>query len=105
MKRAIRIGAGEALVLTANRLLDGHIVWRDSTGQWRSAITHAACLTYDTYEAALDDATAHAQRDEVVGVYEVVVRPGTPPEPVSVREKIRASGPSVHPQFATELGS
>ncbi|GBQ84128.1 DUF2849 domain-containing protein [Asaia krungthepensis] len=103
MKRAIRIAAGEALVLTANRLLDGHIVWRDAEGAWNRSIAHAAILAPDTYESALDSATQSAQADGVVGVYEVVVRPGTIAEPVSVRERIRAFGPTVHPQFATEL--
>ncbi|GBQ15188.1 DUF2849 domain-containing protein [Swaminathania salitolerans] len=103
MKRAIRIGQGEGLVLTANRLLDGNIVWRDESGIWRPSIAHAAVLTPDHYESALDSALATAQKDAVVGVYEVVVRPGRPPQPVSVRERIRAFGPTVHPQFATEL--
>jgi len=103
MKRAIRIGAGEALVLTANRLLDGHIVWRDSHGVWQRSIVHAAIFSPETYEAELETAIKSAQSDGVVGVYEVVVRPGIPAEPVSVRERIRAFGPTVHPQFATEL--
>lgn len=103
MKRAIRIGAGEALVLTANRLLDGHIVWRDAHGSWQRSISRAAILSPDVYEAELTAASASAQRDGVVGVYEVVVRPGATAQPVSVRERIRAFGPTVHPQFATEL--
>ncbi|RUT25915.1 DUF2849 domain-containing protein [Asaia sp. W19] len=103
MKRAIRIGAGEALVLTANRLLDGLIVWRDANGAWQRSITHAAILPPELYESTLETATKSAQDDGVVGVYEVVVRPGPVAQPVSVRERIRAFGPTVHPQFATEL--
>lgn len=103
MKRAIRIGAGEALVLTANRLLDGLIVWRDVKGIWQRSIAHAAILSPEDYESALEAATKSAQNDGVVGVYEVVVRPGAIAAPVSVRERIRAFGPTVHPQFATEL--
>lgn len=103
MKRAIRIGAGEALVLTANRLLDGHIVWRDAHGSWQRSIAQAAILAPETYESQLEEAVASSQKDGVVGVYEVVVRPGTIADPVSVRERIRAFGPTVHPQFATEL--
>ncbi|BAT19539.1 MULTISPECIES: DUF2849 domain-containing protein [Asaia] len=103
MKRAIRIGAGEALVLTANRLLDGHIVWRDASGAWQRSIAHAAILAPENYESALENAIQSAQNDGVVGVYEVVVRPAKVAEPVSVRERIRAFGPTVHPQFATEL--
>lgn len=103
MKRAIRIGAGEALVLTANRLLDGLIVWRAADGTWQRSIAHAAVLSPEDYESVLETATKSAQKDGVVGVYEVVVRPGPPVAPVSVRERIRAFGPTVHPQFATEL--
>ncbi|NVN01920.1 MULTISPECIES: DUF2849 domain-containing protein [Asaia] len=105
MKRAIRIGAGEALVLTANRLLDGLIVWRDASGSWQRSIAHAAILSPEEYESALDAAIKSAQNDGVVGVYEVVVRPGAIAAPVSVRERIRAFGPTVHPQFATELNA
>ncbi|CAI9122067.1 DUF2849 domain-containing protein [Brytella acorum] len=101
MKRPTRLGEGQKLILTANRLLDGHIVWRDAAGQWRPSITHAAQLDTDTAQTALE--TLDAQKEGVVGVYEVAVHPGIPPSPVSVRERIRAFGPTVHPEFATEL--
>ncbi|WP_029604217.1 DUF2849 domain-containing protein [Kozakia baliensis] len=103
MKRPTRIDAEEKLVLTANRLLDGHIVWLDQEGRWRSSIAHAAMFEPDTIDAALEKAKAHAQLDEVVGIYDVVVRPGPPLRPVSVRENIRAFGPTVHPQFSKEI--
>ncbi|AQS87722.1 hypothetical protein AA101099_2607 [Neoasaia chiangmaiensis NBRC 101099] len=103
MKRPTRLGAGEKLVLTANRLLDGHIVWRDASGIWHPSITHAALLDADQAEHIL--AGTNAQAEGLVGIYEVAVHPASPPMPTSVRERIRAFGPTVHPQFATELES
>ncbi|GBD58001.1 DUF2849 domain-containing protein [Gluconobacter wancherniae] len=102
MKRPTRLSAGEKLVLTANRLLDGQIVWRDAFGQWLPQIRHAETYDAESAELALENAKHNAQRDGVVGVYEVAVQDGSAIEPVSVRERIRAHGPTVHPQFATE---
>ncbi|OAG74058.1 hypothetical protein A0J51_00938 [Gluconobacter japonicus] len=102
MKRPVRVGAGEKLVLTANRLLDGTIVWRDRFGQWLPVIGSAEKLDAEHVGDVLELAQSRAQADGVVGVYEVAVRDIEPPEPVTVRERIRAHGPTVHPEFAVE---
>lgn len=102
MKRPVRVGAGEKLVLTANRLLDGTIVWRDRQGQWLPVIGFAEKLDAEHVGDVLDLAQSRAQVDGVVGVYEVAVKDIEPPEPVTVRERIRAHGPTVHPEFAVE---
>ncbi|MFT9380625.1 MULTISPECIES: DUF2849 domain-containing protein [unclassified Gluconobacter] len=104
MKRPVRVGAGEKLVLTANRLLDGRIVWRGHDGHWTAKVAAAEKLDADAVNDVLESAQARAQHDGVVGVYEVAVRDVDPPEPVTVRERIRAHGPTVHPEFSVEAG-
>ncbi|KXV65436.1 DUF2849 domain-containing protein [Gluconobacter oxydans] len=102
MKRPVRLEPGQKLVLTANRLLDGRTVWWCADGTWDLHIGHAALLDADEAETSLSRATEQAQRDGVVGVYDTAVQAAVPPEPVTVREKIRAHGPTVHPEFAVE---
>ena len=102
MKRPVRVGVGEKLVLTANRLLDGRIVWRDELGRWNPEVRTAEKLDAEHVSDVLEFAQTRAQEDGVVGVYEVAVRDVDPPEPVTVRERIRAHGPTVHPEFAVE---
>lgn len=100
MKTLSRLEPGEALLVTANRLLDGRIVWRDRFGKWREDIRQASQFTTEEAEKVLDDAIHQAQQEGVVGVYEVRVKAGPVPQPVSMREHVRAFGPSVHPAFA-----
>ncbi|MBF0851240.1 DUF2849 domain-containing protein [Gluconobacter sp. R75690] len=102
MKRPVRLEPGQKLVLTANRLLDGRTVWWCADGTWDLHIGCAALLDADEAEALLSRASEQAQRDGVVGVYDTAVQAVVPPEPVTVREKIRAHGPTVHPEFAVE---
>lgn len=100
MKRLSRPGEGEILLLTANRLLDGRIVWLGEGGHWCASIAEATRFTYEEAGPALERALAEAAQKEVVAVYEVIARDTQPPEPVSAREAIRAHGPSVHPDFS-----
>ncbi|MFT8716924.1 DUF2849 domain-containing protein [Gluconobacter potus] len=102
MKRPVRLEPGQKLVLTANRLLDGRTVWWCADGTWDLRIGRAALLDANEAEALLSRASEQAQRDGVVGVYDTAVQAVVPPEPVTVREKIRAHGPTVHPEFAVE---
>lgn len=100
MKRLPSPGPDEGLLLTANRLLDGRIVWRSLDGAWHESIAEAACLPRDEAERALEEAQTHEQRDKLVGIYAVLAKMGRVPVPVSMRERIRATGPTVHPEFA-----
>ncbi|MFT8808662.1 DUF2849 domain-containing protein [Gluconobacter sp.] len=102
MKRPVRLEPGQKLVLTANRLLDGRTVWWSADGVWDLHIGRAAMLDAESAEAVLSRVAGEAQRDGVVGVYDTAVQAVSPPEPVTVREKIRAHGPTVHPEFAVE---
>ena len=87
-------------VVSANRLLDGLVVYQTVTGDWSEAVAVAAAVD----EAGLVDALATGQaaeaRQEVTGVYEVEVDVvGGAPVPVRLRERIRAYGPTTHLDF------
>lgn len=105
MKRLARLGPDECALLTAVRLLDGRIVWRSQNGQWCDYIGQAGSWDAESCAVVLDEATVHAADDGVMGVYPVVARKASPPQPVSMKEHIRAFGPTVHPEFAYKPSS
>lgn len=83
--------------LTANRLIDGEVVWLGRSGGWVETLDLARVI--DTPEAEAE-ATAIGQRAvaarEVVEPYPIDLRrteDGTL-EPVRLRERIRALGPT-----------
>ncbi|GBR55516.1 hypothetical protein AA106555_2038 [Neokomagataea thailandica NBRC 106555] len=101
MKRALRVGAGEGVVITANRLLDGAIVWLAADDIWLTRMQRANVFEPEAAVERVSALQSRAQSDGVVGIYEIAVRPEeTGPMPVTMRERIRAFGPTVHPQFA-----
>lgn len=83
-------------VLTANRLTDGIAVWY-ADGGWADTVGHADIAHDKAAEDRLEaiGAAAHASNEVVdvnlidVGVVDGVV------EPVRLREKIRAAGPTI----------
>ena len=92
--------AGGSSVITANRLLDGRIVWQAADGAWSTLIDAARIIPNDSIEAAIAHAAGRQQADGVVGVYGVQIEAeNATPVPVTVRERIRAFGPTVHPDF------
>ncbi|KAA8389540.1 DUF2849 domain-containing protein [Acetobacter tropicalis] len=102
-RRNNRRDAEGSSVITANRLLDGRIVWLAADGQWSPHIRNAHVYSNVEIEDALKKQTASAQDNELVGVYGVQVSLSpTGPVPVTSRECIRAGGPSVHPDFTPE---
>ncbi|WP_323990614.1 DUF2849 domain-containing protein [Nguyenibacter sp. L1] len=109
--------AGGSSVVTANRLLDGRIVWLAEDGVWSDRIDAARIFANDGPEGGSESGSesgsnggiesviaavaARQQADGVVGVYGVQLRDDSAtPVPATVRERIRAFGPSVHPEFA-----
>jgi hypothetical protein len=81
--------------VTANRLTDGHVVYRTRQGAWSQDPEAAERLTGEAAEAAL----AAAERDglTVVGPYLIEIEAAeafTPAGRKHVRETIRRSGPS-----------
>jgi hypothetical protein len=83
-----------AQMLTANRLVDGTVVyWRD--GQWVEALGEGNVFSTETEgEAARAASQPFVTDNTVINPYLFDVRPdGTP---VKEREIIRAAGPSIH---------
>ena len=86
-------------VITANRLLDGAVVWRDAAGGWVNRIDQAAASDSDEtvtrmMESAQDDEAAGI----VIGPYEVEIEDGAESGtvlPAHLRERIRAGGPTI----------
>lgn len=89
-------------MITANRLLDGIVVWRAADGTWCTRISDAALVPNAEVNALLDTLKPEAQTLGLVGIYGVQVRNTEEGaiEPVTARERIRAFGPSVHPEFS-----
>lgn len=87
--------------LTANRLRDGEVVfWRD--GQWVERFTEAQ-LFDDAELAEAAEAHAKAALTVVVDAYLIdIVESDGRWAPLSFRERIRALGPSNHPQHGKQ---
>src|SRR3990170_5639405 len=82
-------------VLTANRLTDGEAVWY-ANGGWAETIDHADLADDKAAEDRLEaiGATAFANNEVVdLNLIDVTVANGVV-EPVRLREKIRAAGPT-----------
>jgi hypothetical protein len=91
-------------IITANRLIDGVVLFQDAAGGWVEDFARAAILPD---AAAAKAALALAQQDElrnlIVEPYAVVVefRNGHF-VPKALRELIRASGPTIHPDLGKQ---
>lgn len=85
--------SGDLQVASANRLADGVVVWLDDAGQWTTRLDRAA-IARDSRTAEILLQRALAEAFTVVDPFLVAViedDDGTV-EPLSLREKIRASG-------------
>jgi hypothetical protein len=84
------------VVVTANRLGDGAVVYRTIDGHWSTALGEAAVVDNAPAASAL---LAGAVADDIgaVGAYVAPVRLNADgdPEPGNLREQIRLSGPTV----------
>ena len=84
---------GDLQVASANRLVDGMVVWLDDAGQWTDRLERAAVVR-DVRGAEILLERARAEAFTVIDPFLVAVTEdddGTV-EPLSLREKIRASG-------------
>ena len=82
-------------VLTANRLTDGAVVYRKPDQSWVRTIADAKILDSDAV-SALADAQADVAAAKVVGLDLIdIVQTDKGPQPVRLRERIRAFGPTV----------
>ena len=91
-------------VITANRLLDGEVVWLDKNGDWAPDLA-AALLLDDRQDiaAALALAARAVANREIVDPYEVdVMVEGGCLSPQRLRERIRAVGPTILPELGKQ---
>lgn len=91
-------------VITANRLIDGAVVWRNAAGRWIEDFDRASASDHDdTVAQMLADAQADAAAGIVIAPYEVEVEVlpsalSRATVPTRLRERIRAFGPTVAPR-------
>lgn len=90
------------ITFTANRLLDGEVVWLGAHGKWVEDVNSALVITT---EAEKEDQAAVAHKADadnvVVEPYEIdLTVEGSTIVPVRFREQIRAAGPT----FRLDLG-
>ena len=85
------------MVITANRLRDGAVVWRGAAGNWSPHITAAAIhANGEQLTAGLAAALADEKIGRVIGVHEVEIETrGGQVLPTRLRERVRADGPTV----------
>ena len=85
--------SGDLQIASANRLSDGVVVFLDDAGQWTPRIDRAA-LARDKRAAEILLQRAQAEASSVVEPYLVAMTEEEDGhiEPLSLREKIRASG-------------
>lgn len=88
-------------VITASRLIDGAVVWRDAAGRWQEDFDLAWSSDDDVAVAQmLTDAEADEAKGVVVSPYVVEVKlqqaaGSRSVAPSRLRERIRAFGPTV----------
>lgn len=103
---AARGGRGNALkTVTANRLEDGIVVYLADTGEWIEQIQSARLADgKEEASALLADAERDAALCRVVSPYLIDVARGQDGlvRPATYRERIRAFGPSIHPQWGRD---
>jgi len=93
------------VVVTANRLTDGAVIYRTTNGQWTNELPGAAVVTTsDAAMALLTAARADAVRVVDAYVAPVVLTDGKP-RPGNLRERIRAAGPTIRLPVPAEAGN
>jgi sulfite reductase (NADPH) hemoprotein beta-component len=82
-------------IVTANRLTDGRVVFRDRDGRWVSAIAGAAVLDAAAAKVAVEASQADVAARLIVEPYAIdVVQGPAGIAPKTMREQIRAGGPT-----------
>ena len=87
--------AAALVVITANRLTDGQVVWLGDAGAWNEHLSEGRVVSGEAIAEALAAGQAAERAQLVVGVYaaEVALTPAGAAA-VSQKERIRAGGPS-----------
>ncbi|HUB97334.1 MAG TPA: DUF2849 domain-containing protein [Stellaceae bacterium] len=88
--------SGVHRLVTANRLRDGAPVYRADDGQWVTSIDAAALVPESEGDRLLEEAQSGPLPLPVVAPYLIeAVREEGKIEPVTLREQIRAAGPTI----------
>lgn len=88
----------DAVVATANDLTSGAVVYRKADGAWSTFVSDAfVARSKEEAEALLQDGMADVAQNRVVEIVliEVDFTADGKPVPRTLRERIRAAGPSV----------
>ncbi len=89
-------GSAQPLVVTANRLRDGRVVWLAAGGQWAEQVAQARVFRGEEGESGLAEGLEAERMQLIVGPYLAEVSLGADgPVPLRARERFRAGGPSV----------
>lgn len=82
-------------VVSANLLLEGDVVYRDAAGAWSLDLAEAAIAeTPEAAETLLSAAASEAHLVVDAALIEVVLGADGAPTPATLRERIRAAGPT-----------
>jgi hypothetical protein len=98
------IGTSMSEAITANRLIDGVVVFQDAQGGWSEDFAGAAIYPDGAATAAaMVAAKRDADGDIVVEPYAIIVEQrGVHYAPKTLREMIRASGPTNRPDLGKQ---
>ena len=90
-------------VMTAYRLEDGHVIYLGSDSGWSEWIEEARLATTKEEADALTAAAKVAtDANQVFETYLIDVTNDGRTWPVTMREVMRAQGPTIHPQFGKQ---
>lgn len=91
-------------LLAANRLLDGEAVWLAPDGRWTDTIAEAEVVRDKDGEERLLAAAREASQQNLVVDTELIDVEIVDGEirPIRLRERIRAAGPSIHPELGKQ---
>ena len=91
-------------IFTGNRVTDGIVVYLDDAGGWTESLNECLVIASDEELAyAAETAEAADEAAVVVDPYAIeVTEENGAIRPVRLRERIRAFGPPVHPDFAKD---
>ncbi len=94
-------------IFTGNRVADGIVIYLDAAGGWTETVSQGRLIATSEDEAAATEMAEKAADDAVVAdpylIY--VTEDGGEIRPVRYRERIRAYGPPVHPDFVKTTSS
>jgi hypothetical protein len=95
-----------AHAVTANRLRDGVPIYRIADGGWSTDLAASAQLATAAEAEAIAAAASVNGADAVVGAYAITIAiDGATVRPTSLRERIRADGPTVQKLAALRQAS